>query len=70
MLLAAFIYAGNQFRQEVGEMAEYRSKIVAVKVVNDSIMEVMAEHPDLHLIDVVKDAQGTGGLYRDRHPAD
>lgn len=58
MLLAAFIYAGNQFRQEVGEMAEYRSKIAAVKVVNDSIMEVMAEHPDLHLIDVVKDAQG------------
>ena len=37
MLLAAVIYAGNQFREEVGQMAEYRSKIAAVKMVNDSI---------------------------------
>lgn len=57
-LLAAVCYAGIQFREEVGEMAAYRSKIAAVKVVNDSIMEVMAENPDLHLIDVVKDGQG------------
>ncbi len=58
MLLTGVVYAGNQFRREVGEMAEYRSKIVAVKVVNDSIMEVMEENPGLHLIDVVKNAQG------------
>ena len=52
MLLTGVVYAGNQFRREVGEMAEYRSKIVAVKVVNDSIMEVMEENPGLHLIDL------------------
>lgn len=58
MLLAAVVYAGNQFREEVGQMAEYRSKIAAVQVVNDSIMEVMEEKPGLHLLDVVKNAQG------------
>lgn len=57
-LLGAMAYAGHQFREEVGEMAEYRSKIAAVKIVNDSIMEVMEENPGLNLIDVVKDAQG------------
>ena len=51
MLLAAFIYAGNQFRREVGEMAEYRSKIAAVKVVNDSIMAVSYTHLETPLSD-------------------